>query len=310
MREIRRNKYLVKKYLKCIIISLITIFCFVIIVFAEHKKIIGLAGIAGVFAGFLVEKALKCMQDCTDITGWQQSLRYRLRKGDLKKQELIRISFAYLFRIRIGNKYLLVRNTRGTQKFQPVGGAYKFTETEKHYLEDKFYINCDSGIKIDNISKNDYRLKIRAQDLKKFVRRFNKTNHRETLQDLSREFREELISTGILNFSKIEYKYCGRHFTEIEFSKYFRCYELLMADIVELILDSEQEETLNELLNLNSDKYIFADSNEINSCGVESGTNELLEDIADHSYKILQETGPNLLHDKHYAKTYEVDITQ
>ena len=291
------------------ILLLVTFLCLVVIVIAEDKQIVGVASIAGILAGFLVEKVFKSFQDCTDITNWQQSLRSIWRNGDLKKHDLIRISFAYLFRIRIGDKYLLVRNNRGTQKFQPVGGAYKFNEDEKLYLEDKFYINSDSCIKIDNISKNDYRLKIRSRDLKKFVRRFNRTTQREMLDDLSREVKEELISTGILNFRKIKYKYCGRHFTKVEYSKYFKCYELLMADIVELILDSEQEEALNSLLYLNSDKYIFADSDDVKACGVELGTDELLEDIADHSYKILQETGPELLHGKYYAKIYDVDLT-
>ena len=41
----------------------------------------------------------------------------------------------YLFRIKVGDRYLLVKNNRGTEKYQPVGGVYQFKRGEKDELK-------------------------------------------------------------------------------------------------------------------------------------------------------------------------------
>ncbi|MCK9336129.1 MAG: hypothetical protein M0Q99_12555, partial [Candidatus Cloacimonetes bacterium] len=41
-----------------------------------------------------------------------------------------------------------------------------------------------------------------------FVRRFSKQTEREQIDNLGREFKEELIDRKILNWKKIEYRYC------------------------------------------------------------------------------------------------------
>ena len=66
---------------------------------------------------------------------------------------MVRISFAYLFRIKIDGKYLLVRNTRGTEKFQPVGGVYKLFENEKIELKNLYQVMDDDKISIDESSR-------------------------------------------------------------------------------------------------------------------------------------------------------------
>lgn len=129
-----------------------------------------------------------------------------------------------------------------------------------------------------------------AKNLRKFVKRFNKTQDRELVSDLSREFKEELVETGILDFDNIEYRYCGRHMTNIAFSRHFQCYELLLADVVELIPTKEQEEKLRTLMKLDSGKYIWANEDEIKHCGIVEGSEQLEESIGDHTFKILEET--------------------
>lgn len=83
------------------------------------------------------------------------------------------------------------------------------------------------------------------------MKRFDKTSNRESINDLSREFLEELTLPGILSFSEIEYRYCGRHFSKISYSRHFNCYELLLADIVEL---EPTESQLKELRSLSEKK--------------------------------------------------------
>lgn len=145
---------------------------------------------------------------------------------------------------------------------------------------------------MDRLSKGDYRLRLKNRYLRKFIKRFDKTKDREKISNLSREFWEELISTGILRgpeFDMLAYSECGRHFTELHFSEHFQCYELLMADIVELHLTAVQEDRFRELMETRSTKYYFATSDEIISLGVKIGTEDLHETISDHTKKILVE---------------------
>lgn len=145
--------------------------------------------------------------------------------------------------------------------------------------------------------------------LRKFVKRFDKTKNWEKISNLSREFREELISTGILRgseFDMLAYSECGRHFTELHFSEHFQCYELLMADVVELHLTAAQEEKFRELMETQSTKYCFSTSSEIESLGVKIGTEDLRETIGSHVKKILIEHMDDLIPPKKKVRQ-EVD---
>lgn len=254
--------------------------------------------LCGIFLGMTISKLFASGQDFLDTTPWKASQRKLERGSFIKKDTPIRISFAYLFRIMVDGKYFLVKNARGTGKFQPVGGVYKMHDAEAQYLRQRFYAADDNSIPMDRSSKGDYRLRLKNRYLRKFVKRFDKTRERENIQNLSREFREELISTGILGgpgFDVLAYSECGRHFTELHFSEHFQCYELLMADIVELHLTAVQEEKLRELMETRSTKYCFATSGEIESLGVKIGTEDLRETIGDHTKKILVEHSDDLI---------------
>ena len=295
---------MIKKMLIAISMSIINVILFVAVIAGEMKQIAGLASISGLFLGFAIPNAIHKIQDCTDTSNWNVSLRKLLRGKVISKQSLIRISFAYLYRIQIDGKYLLVKNARGTQKFQPVGGAYKYNETEKDYLSKNFCVVDDNKIPIDKGSKQDYRMYVYTKNLKKFVRRFNKTQNRETIKNLSREFKEEMIKTGIVDFDHIEYRYCGRHFTDVQYSRFFDCFELLLADIIEFIPNNEQEMKLRELMDADTDKYIFATDMQIKTCGVEENSTNMLEKISDHAIKILQETEDQLMIKKKEKRKY------
>ena len=261
--------------------------------------------LCGIFLGMTLPKFFASIQDIFDTTTWKTSQRKLERGKFIGKNTPIRISFAYLFRITVDGKYFLVKNTRGTGKFQPVGGVYKMHDAEAQYLRQRFHAADDNSIPMDRSSKGDYRLRLKNRHLRKFVKRFDKTKDRETIQNPSREFREELISTGILGgseFDTLAYTECGRHFTELHFSEHFQCYELLMADIVELHLTAAQEEKFRELMETRSTEYCFATSDEIESLGVKFGTEDLRETIGDHTKKILIEHTDDLIPPKHKAR--------
>ena len=226
---------------------------------------------------------------------WKKSQRELEKKGVLHEETRIRISFAYLFRIKIDDKYFLVRNTR-TKKYQPVGGAYKFNETEAQYLSENFSFEYDEYIIVDEITKRDYRLFIKNKYLKDFIKRFDKTSDRESIRDLSREFEEEIFTCGILEkygFGSLSYRYCGRHMTSIV-ETVFHPFEILLADVVEVRLTIHQESLFRALIEQDSDKYKFATAKEIKAQGINVGSQDLVESIANHTFKILSEENDKL----------------
>ena len=222
-------------------------------------------GIGEAFAGALItifiERSVRAFQDLWDTTDWRISQRRLRRGGFIGDDTLIRISFAYLYRIKVGNKYLLVQNSRNTGKYQPVGGVYKIKAAEKAELKNRFHVMDDNKIMIDESSRNDYRLRMENRYLRKFIKRFDSHKaQRERIDNIGREFKEELIDTGILSWVQIQYRFCGRHMTELKFGEHFQIYELLLADVVELIPTAEQETDLKKLLSCQSDQYRFATS--------------------------------------------------
>lgn len=284
-----------KKKIKNIIVFIIFIICAIgIIVYFEINYNAWFGIIMKLLAGLLLTYSINglILNVCSLLAknDWETTQKELEKEGKLQDETIIRISFAYLFRIKIDGKYFLVPNSR-TGKYQPVGGAYKFNEEEANYLSANIPVENDDCVPVDKITKRDYRLLVKNKDLRTFIKRFNKTSNRENIEDLSREFVEEIFVSGILKqnvFGNLTYKYCGRHMTNIE-ETVFRSFEILLADIVEVRLTDKQEKLFRQLMEINSPKYKFATSSEIKSHGVKVGTQELGDNIANHTYKILSE---------------------
>lgn len=241
---------------------------------------------------------------------WKRSQKELKKLGQLQEDTLIRISFAYLFRIKIDGKYFLVPNSR-TEKYQPVGGAYKFYRTEAIYLSEKFSAENDDFIRVDDVTKMDYRLLIKNEDLNTFIKRFDKTMDRENIGDLSREFKEEVFVAGVLekeDFGTLTYRYCGRHMTDVKESAVGR-FEILLADIAEVYLTANQEELFRNLMRKDSIKYKFATAKEIKSLGMSADKQEYKDTIANHTSKILSENSNHLFEKIKYKYKYKSLIT-
>lgn len=240
---------------------------------------------------------------------WKKKQKELEKKGLLNEDTSVRISFAYLFRIKIDDKYFLVPNTR-TKKYQPVGGAYKFNEIEASYFSENIPIEYDEYIIVDDITKKDYRLFVKNRNLKEFIKRFDNTSNRENINDLSREFREEVFASGILDkhaFGNLTYKYCGRHMTSIV-ETVFHPFEILLADVVEVRLTPYQENLFKHLIEQDSNKYKFATAKEIKAEGIKTGTQDLSASIANHTFKILSEKGDKLKGKNKYKSLVTVTL--
>lgn len=296
------------KIVKSAFMFIISLFFIATMVIFEIKSWPAGSSIAGLLLGFSLPALFHSIQDVLDTTDWKMSQRKLKRGGFISDNTIIRISFAYLYRIKIGDKYLLVKNERGTGKYQPVGGVYKFEEDEKIELKNRFQVKDDNKISIDESSRNDYRLRMENKYLRKFISHFDKKANRENVDNLSREFREELIEKNIIDWNEISYRFCGRHMTNLHFGEHFQIYEILLADVVELLPTVEQMEDLKMLLNKSSDKYRLATAEEITSLGVNTATGQLREEIADHTRRILQENEGELIKTLDVGKIYTVNI--
>ena len=144
--------------------------------------------------------------------------------------------------------------------------------------------------------------------IRKFVRRFDTKAEREQISNLSREFKEELIEKGLLDWDQISYRFCGRHMTTLKFGEHFQTFELLLADVVELLPTKEQEADLVRLKEHPSDEYYFATAEEITALGINTKTNALKEIIADHTKKILQENEGQLMKKGNVGHRYTVNL--
>lgn len=268
-----------------------------------------LEAIAGALIAIFMERGAIAIQDLMDTTDWKASQRKLKRGGFISDDTIIRISFAYLFRIKVGDEYFLVQNSRNTGKYQPVGGVYQLKGDEKALLKNLYHVMDDNKIPIDESSRDDYRLRMKNKYLRKFMKRFdNKKAERERIENVGREFREELIDTGVFSWEKITYRYCGRHITELRFEEHFQIYELLLADIVELIPTSEQEQDLKKLMGHKSEKYRFAKEKQITCLGMDIESGNLYEWIGDHTKKILQEQESTLKKMPGTGDKYTIDL--
>ena len=266
--------------------------------------------LGSLIAGILIPYLIPSIVDLSDTQDWKSSQRKLQRAGILQKDTIIRISFAYLFRIKIDDQYFLVQNSR-TKKYQPVGGAYKFNKEEAEYLRDNIPVENDNRIPVDKITKCDYRLLIKNRYLRKFIKRFNKTPYRENILNLSREFNEEIFLSGLLDksaFGELAYSFVGRHMTRVEYGDVFKHYELLLADIVEVQLSESQEQLFRNLMKTECSKYRFANADEIKSLGVRFTTDELSDDIANHTPKILTENAGKLIMRNKHKKPIKIQL--
>lgn len=198
--------------------------------------------------------------------------------------EYVRISFAYLFRIKVGDKYLLIMGNR-IKKYQPIGGVYKFYDI--HNLQ-RIGFNEIDEMKADGKNDKDLRGRIQAKKLPKLINWFNTQECRE--YDANREFNEELIYSGILDekiFRNIEYKKVKSISSGIINTPNYGL-EYKIFDIVELLVNEEQKKYLESLMiNNNNDQICFVTENEIKKHKRNIVSNNYTNDITDHSESIL-----------------------
>ena len=148
----------------------------------------------------------------------------------------IRLSCAYLFRIRYNNKYLLIRGNRIDQ-YQPIGGVYKYYDSFNG-LKENLELKDESESHF--YENGDLRLVTTGKHLVKFLDWFDTKKNREIT--VIRELIEELEPSGIsienlIKQSQVEYLKTVKE--PITFSTHFQMDELKIFEIFEVKIPKE-----------------------------------------------------------------------
>jgi len=195
----------------------------------------------------------------------------------LYRKKEIRLSIAYLFRIKIDGKYLLVKS-RLKPIYQPVGGAFKTLPGSEKIFE-KLQVRPDRLIETEHgIAKGDLRVYVRGINVIEFLEWFNSKEDREISP--GREFCEELISTDILpwkDFRYINYKFKGTVKSPI-ITMDTGGKGMFLFEIYDLVINDEQKPILQELLrNGNREEYIWVDDYLIQRLGHDARSKTFIE---------------------------------
>jgi len=204
---------------------------------------------------------------------WKSYVRYRNKD--------VRFSISYIFRIKVKDKFLLVKNRKGNY-YQPVGGAYK-TLPRIETIFKKYKVQPDNRFETSHgIAKNDLRFRVKGKNVMNIIRWFNSRENRETSQ--WREFCEELLTTNIISnkhvFRYIDYEYASTLQTPMKKAKKIDCQEILIYEIFDLVPNDEQIIELERMLTIgDTEKVKFADEVLIKNLGFDERTKEINYEI-------------------------------
>ncbi|GAB4094265.1 SMODS-associated NUDIX domain-containing protein [Flaviaesturariibacter terrae] len=197
----------------------------------------------------------------------------------------VRMSISYLFRIKSCGKYLLVKNRKGNF-YQLVGGAYKALEGAQATFY-KYDVKPDRRFHTDHgIAKNDLRFRVPGRNVLNMIRWFNSKENREISQ--WREFCEELLTTNIIDdkhaFRYIDYLYVTTIQTPIQKARNIDCQEILIFEIFDLVPNDEQAKVLEDLCVKGDTELIkWADEKLIQTLGFDERTMEIEYEIGPHT---------------------------
>lgn len=193
-----------------------------------------------------------------------------LCSAGVHRNEEVRVSTAYLFRIVIDGKYLLIRGGRIRSQYQPVGGVYKYFPSSKAKL-DSLGARADCALNTHLTDSDDLRLRLPGKNLLKFLDWFDGRTGREV--ETMREFREELVEPGYLAdkavkcFNPAFIRMCDR---KMSYSKELEIYELLIHDVYEVTLPMDEAARIREAIGSGPDcELVLVDARDIEKGTVE-----------------------------------------
>ena len=203
----------------------------------------------------------------------------------------IRFSMSYQYRIKVNDKYLIVKNSNPNWHwYQHVGGKYKRIEETNKILND-FEAKDDLKMKTNGLKKDDLAVFVPAKNAVKFLDWFNTAKDREISH--WREFYEELLGgkeNQVLshkNFRFVNYKFIKSVITPVKkapIDSGWDCWEVLQYDVLDLIPTSTQQAELAELHSKGDTEYLkWASTALINRLGHDDDEQQSKYNIGPHT---------------------------
>ena len=239
-------------------------------------------------SGIVIITTLIIAEGLYDIVKNRKRLRLVIYCSWLSiKGKHIRFSMSYLYRIKINDKYLLVKNSNWNH-YQLVGGKYKRNIYTQQILK-SMEATDDLKLRTTALMRDDLAVFIPAKNAIKFIDWFSTKQDREISH--WREFYEELIEgkANILpqkKFPYANYNFMGSVITPIKKSPScgWDCYEILQYDILDLLPTEEQQRELEILFESGDTDYIkWADEDLINNLGHDNRIKKPLYSIGAHT---------------------------
>lgn len=208
-----------------------------------------------------------------------------LKTSFFKRNQPVRVTIAYLFRIEVNGQYVLIkRHKKDNPGFQPIGGAYKYLKEENRDLFETLGVEPCNRIQRDEDTEFDLRVIIKKRkNLRKFLQWFESRKNRE--MDPYREFCEELLESNLLpkeTFKHIKYVFLGKHVEGVLKSPVYPVDELRYADIFELRTENDEQIKAINALKKATNEILFATPDEIRRLASNKG-----DVILPHTFKIL-----------------------
>lgn len=198
-------------------------------------------------------------------------------------KDRIRVSCGYLFRIKMDNRYLLIKGKR-IEQFQPIGGVYKYYAS---FNDVKNSLNITEEQNSSFYEEGDLRVYVPGKNVLKFIRWFNSGKNREV--NVTREFYEELIVPGYIPENAIinaKFEFIKQAECKLGYSNAFRCKEVLIHNIYEVTFsDSTYLEKLNSVINQGEKNLRFVSQIDIEREAVE--VNGVENKIGAHAKNIV-----------------------
>jgi hypothetical protein len=221
---------------------------------------------------------------CVNLYEHRKRIKVIICTWILKPNKPLRITTAYLFRIEMNGKFLLIkRHKKDRPGYQPVGGTFKYLKDENRELFDNLSIEPCHYVPRDADTENDLRLvMMKRKKLYKYLRWFESRKNREL--DPWREFYEELIEPGLIpfpTFQHIQYSFIKKIEELAIPSPAYPIDEFRYAEIYELKFENDSQKKAFNGLVIN-ENVVFATPDEIRKGSTDKGLT-----ILPHSIKIL-----------------------
>lgn len=203
--------------------------------------------------GYVISKLLDALQDNNGYLLLWITLIPKMKKK-------IRLSCAYLFRIKDGDQYLLIKGNRIDQ-YQPVGGVYKYY---KSFQETYNSLGITPERKRTFFENNDLRVYMLGKSVMGFIHWFNTSKNRE--YNVTREFYEEIIKPGYLPMDtlvKAKFEYIKQTHSKLHYSEAFQCEEILIHDIYDVKLNDDDLVKLRDKIRNGEKQILFVNQNDI-----------------------------------------------